>query len=143
MKITKEQPQGGNMNQELDLYIELQGRLNEFRGEWRTGDMIYCQSTEQFDVYTYDRGDCKECIWLPLPIDPQDPERVARGEKPRGLWGMVDWGRYKYEQSDDEGNMLIYKLPYIGLGHRKDDPIIIDTPTHALLLALRAQWAKE
>lgn len=77
-----------------------------------------------------------EFIWLPLPIDPVNPER--------GLWGMVDWSKLRYEQWGPDGELAIFKLPYIQFNEEmgipvKDHPFIVAEPETALLMALLAQ----
>lgn len=44
----------------------------------------------------------ENAIRLPLPIDPINPER--------GLWGMIDWNRFDYVKSGDEGFHIYMQL---------------------------------
>ena len=135
------------MNQnELDLYIELQPKLNEYRGEWQVGDkwgkkdgsVTGCVNHENIDTFNHLITYKEYYIWLPLPIDSQDPERIAREEKPRGLWGMLT-SSYKELSFDlSNGPIETYSLRfYIANSWRV---VKAKTPTEALLLCLKEQW---
>ena len=73
-----------------------------------------------------------DAIRLPLPIDPRNPER--------GLWGMVDWGRFDYVKGESNKFKLIKRLdkaPWwkdLYIGHNIE---------LALLKALAFQWGVE
>lgn len=145
------------MNQkELGLYIELQPKLNEYRGGWQPFDLCFhkeygrgivkmISSNGYKDILIHFPDDIKNdwyfsgednggmIIWLPLPTDPQDPERIARGENPRGLWGMVDWSR-RIPCCNNQGLLKLITL------RREIWHDEYKTPTLALLLALKEQW---
>lgn len=120
------------MNQEeFDLYIELQPRLLEYRGEWQDGDeyfYVMFGTVYSYSDYSLKSND-ESAIWIPKAIDPADPERIARGKKPRGLWGILR------EVTLLHGKWVAETRPgKITVGN---------TPTLALLLALREQWKEE
>lgn len=73
--------------------------------------------------------------YLPLPIDPGDTERLAKGEKPRGLFGMLDWKRWQISMSEG-GEMLIEERDVEGVA-------FLCSPMLALLKALAHQWGVE
>lgn len=128
---------------ELDLYVELAPKLNEYRGEWQPRDaaMISWGDTGEWRDVDYWAGldtlavNGFRVVWLPLPIDPSDPERIARGEKPRGLWGMLT-SSYKELSFDlSNGPIETYSLRfYIANSWRV---VKAKTPTEVLLLALK------
>jgi hypothetical protein len=78
--------------------------------------------TGVFDVTSYDR-----LLRIPLPIDPRNPER--------GLWGMIDWSRWRDKGISPNGYYLWLSRIVSVCG-----PDILDTPVLALLKALAAQW---
>ena len=116
--------------EELELYKELQPY---FPKDWLNGDMFYCPRQAQkggdgigfVDYHDFAPDEtlspcCPDiALHLPLPIDPVNPER--------GLWGMIDWGRWWAHCS--KGIIEI------------DDPThhFEGTPTFALLRALKVQ----
>ena len=138
---------------ELVLYKALQPH---FPQDWRVGDWLY-HDTQGYGVIgeihisygvrwlrtTFDDGksyfglDSENCTHLPLPIYPGDTERIAKGEQPRGLWGMVDWRRFHIAGSFDDGTVYMIDRK------SKHAKVIIATPTEALLRALAAQWGVE
>ena len=88
------------MDAELKYYIALQPKIREAMGEEGIYDGRYCEAQKrhltmldcQYECPEYYKN-CECAIRLPLPIDPRCPER--------GLWGMVDWSYWSFE---DEGN---------------------------------------
>ena len=99
-------------------------------GEWELGDHYYDPIKKTVNVVTFhDKLTIYRDmdIFLPLPIDPENPEK--------GLWGMVD--SYKKElHTWRSGKRAILEL-IDKKGVRKI--IETDTPTLALLKALAAQ----
>jgi len=76
--------------EELKYYKALQLVFKEKMGEWELGDrgwfygeVIYVtgDTITNPDLFRFDGNIIEEPIRLPLPIDPENPER--------GLWGMV------------------------------------------------------
>ena len=145
------------MNKIIELCTELAPKLNEYRGEWQVGDDFksihsYAYMTvldirpSRFrpDLKGNDQllgdewWDSEDCIWIPREIDRQDRDRIARGEKPRGLWRMVDWNFVTHVDFTEEGDLNIGKWDY-GVEDWVWSTGYCD-PTEALLLALQAQW---
>jgi hypothetical protein len=105
----------------------IQGR----RGEWQGADWYwcskhgkgYCHKEESCDPNYYPTAPCcKKAIRLPLPIDPNNPER--------GCWGMVDWNQWEVTTSK-HGLLRLWN------NHRLGE--FQGTPTEALLRAVIAQ----
>lgn len=127
--------------EKLEMYRKLQPLFKEKMLIPYIYDLHYCERWGKLSVdypcvicsaekYS---DNCKSKIMLPLPIDTVNPKR--------GLWGMVDWSKLRYEQWGPDGEMAIYKPPYVVFNEEmgipvKDDPFIIDTPTTAILKAL-------
>jgi hypothetical protein len=88
------------MTSEIEYYIALQPLFREKMGAWRVGDWLQDEEltgvvmaiSDDTDLFVYFSDKCQRklphglCHFLPLPIDPRNPER--------GLWGMVNWGRW-------------------------------------------------
>jgi hypothetical protein len=147
--------------EQLDMYKRLQPLYKRVMGEWQVGDkgctkigspgLIVSLKPETFIV----RGQRTQIgdIWfktielvkdaelydlnhLPLTIDSENPER--------GLWGMLDWNKLRQEQYGPDGEIAIYKLPYIEYCEElgipvKDHPFAVGNPTTAILKALCEQ----
>lgn len=125
---------------ELKYYIALQEKFKEAMGPWQEDDPYY-------DPINKDRGyveeimpdffnspECDSVIRLPLPIDPVNPER--------GLWGMIDWGKFELKLLD-EGLVAIYWKDYshiMPVNKEIDYNISINI---ALLKAIAHQWGIE
>ena len=127
----------------LDLFIELQPKLNEYRGDYENGDAFFIRDEEPFTLLHYNLccGHCQyeaedcDSIWVPKAIDMLDPERIARGEKPRGLQEITTGfiGLIKHHNRWTADTLIDGKFSsYVG-----------DSPTEALLLALKQQWEEK
>lgn len=150
--------------EELKYYTALQGKFREAMGPISEGDRVALEfdsnsvdcgfvtqtKTLEKDIISADLvyvrwysdkpwrdQSCDKREWadehfirLPLPIDPVNPER--------GLWGMVDWGRF--DAHCGGGNLYIFETD-------RWSREIFDTnwkrPTLALLKALAHQWGIE
>lgn len=124
--------------EELKYYTlpKMQEFFREMMGEWQEGDwysfdisaamLVDCTNVQDLNERSDIRYDT--ILRLPLPIDPGDTERLARGEKARGLWGMVDW-------KDTE--LLTTSAGLLSIWGRRFPSI--ETPTLALLKALAHQ----
>jgi hypothetical protein len=144
------------MKQEiLEMHKKLQAFYKKMMGEWQVGDRVYYTPDSFFGlVERINRPDYvivrwtssgapssmevkkANCIFIPLPIDPVNPSR--------GLWGMVDWSKLRYEQWGPDGELAIFKLPYIQYNEDmgipiKDHPFVVAEPETALLMALLEQ----
>jgi hypothetical protein len=143
----------------LEMHQRLQPLYKKMMGDWRPKDGVYQDSFgEGFVVRVHvKRGIQKAEIYfksvdtvmeyditvlndfairIPLPIDPVNPKR--------GLWGMVDWSKLRYEQWGPDGELAIFKLPYIQYNEDmgipiKDHPFVVAEPETALLMALLEQ----
>ena len=89
---------------EINLYGELQ---SIFPKDWEVGDRVYHLEKDEYRFFCHEaypdllfqtghgevlisHGDIGLfSIRIPLPIDPGDPDRISRGERPRGLWHML------------------------------------------------------
>lgn len=152
MKLTDEELKYYSHPKMQKLFWEMMGKekpgdryaIESLPGKWEvdlndTFDGNWHHTLRERDFQGYNT------ILLPLPIDPDDDERIAKREKPRGLWGMVDWERWKLEGGIDVGRR--YRAGIICLTERLGDRggrisglMIKNTPTLALLKALAAQW---
>jgi hypothetical protein len=129
----------------LKYYIALQDKFQVAMGPPRIGDRIYDSSYEKIgfisDIflpadrldYIADNGNAywvshEDFAYLPIPIDPRNPER--------GLWGMVDWSRFWCEVYSD-GHLLIRRRPRNE--YDISDFRVKGEPTEALLRALCEQ----
>lgn len=131
-------------DEELKLYLdpEMQKFFRGKMGLWQVGDPCLCEN-DLFIITDEDPLWHTICIirviadeelpneiWikedipsrLPLPIDPNNPER--------GLWGMIDWIQFDSIDVLENGNLSLV------LPHGK---VYEGAPTLALLRALRAQ----
>ena len=106
--------------EQLDMIKRLQPVFTAKIKEWADDDLCYCnQCGNQILTYWKHGQQCPvEPLWIPRPIDWQNPER--------GLWGMVDWERWIL--STDIDNTKVYI--------RSTDCDIKDDPFTALLKAL-------
>jgi hypothetical protein len=115
--------------EELALYSKpkLQKLFREKMREWQVGDWYYndpfCDIIA--DIPSANRANRLNhgCLRLPLPIDPNSPER--------GLWGMVDWDKFE-SRITATGLLVIETRPFLEFH-------VMDTPTLALLKALDTQ----
>ncbi len=136
-------------NEEFKFYQKLQ---SIFPRDWQMGDRIYSAAGfgVVFDIeekaigIKFEKPGFK-IVWidrrtvavehgffhLPIPIDPGDPERIARGEQARGLWHMVNWDKWTFGNRQDGGAWMHHQLKYIEFNEA--------TPTLALLKALKVQ----
>jgi len=110
--------------EQLDMIKRLQPVFSEIIKEWSDEDLCYCNECGR-KILTYEKhshGCPVEPIWLPKPIDWQNPER--------GLWGMLDWKQWYFDQTNICGEISFYN----GVAHSiKSDPFT------ALLKALCEQ----
>jgi hypothetical protein len=126
----------------LERHIRLQPLYRKMMGEWREFDRYYninfgegvVEDTARADEFN--NAEDPDDLRLPLPIDPVNPKR--------GLWGMVDWSKLRYEQWGPDGEIAIFKLPCIHLNEEmdlpiKDHPFIVGDPETALIKALCKQ----
>ena len=130
-------------DEELKYYIALQPFFRKKMGEWQTGDWVFHKEKRKvfwvaypegsfLFVYNREYGSYREifrsnAIFLPLPIDPVNPER--------GLWGMVKQWR------DEPCLRRVEGGSYSIQAHAR--VFYADTPTFALLKALAAQEGVE
>ena len=160
--------------EQLDMHKRLQPLYKRVMGEWKAGDRAYRKSSifgEPFDSqiwpedkrteivsisyiseiksYWHCRNEKGEerlltdddllsatCWRCPHTIDSEHPER--------GLWGMLDWSKLYQEQNGPDGEIAIYKVPFINYCEElgipiKDHPLVTDDPTTAILKALCEQ----
>jgi hypothetical protein len=124
-----------NRDEELRI-MSLPGMQEEFAKrskEWDEHDRVLCQDRQSENyVTTYENHVCMcncEPRWFPLPIDLVNPER--------GLWGMVDWGRFVASVGNG-GVVNIQEFPW-----GREMFFASATPTLALLKALAHQWGVE
>lgn len=144
-------------NEELEIarLPKMQEFFREMMGEWSIEDHLYDKrwgigiiidtiETRMFVRFndlprtpiSLFQAELDSAIRLPYSIDTGDTERLARGEKARGLWGMVNWVRY-YADIDPEGHLTIN-------GRQARDRFIFHgVPTLALLKALAHQIGAE
>ena len=78
---------------ELKYYShqKMQEKFSEAMGDAKERDYFYCLAcganfTKRQDDCNCNDYESERWIILPLPIDPENPER--------GLWGMVDWEKF-------------------------------------------------
>jgi hypothetical protein len=115
---------------ELKYFVALQPKIREAMGEWQEGDWASCpkigQGVKPFPIGGRSNS-CPTCSFLPLPIDPRNPER--------GLWGMVDWDLFSTLTPRD-GEWYVF-----GMNDRRTKGFCSEwcTPTLALLKALAWQ----
>jgi hypothetical protein len=120
------------MTQEEMIKLYARKYIQDKRGEWRVGDKGYDRTYNDVYLVTKDIANALNdpetepgrFIWLPLPIDPINPER--------GLWGMVDWKRCTLINSVNDGQA------YIDIKSKKWH--FVGSITEALL---RAIWAQQ
>lgn len=129
---------------ELELFTKLQPQLLERKGEWKVGDSAFNKETKSFYIYRerldnvhyfltesaneheYLTNELDQFIWLPRFVDLDQPER--------GLWGMLDWNKWRVRTATAEkGSLMIYL---------KDDQYYLydGNPTEAVLRALAEQY---
>jgi hypothetical protein len=123
--------------QELDLYLDpiLQAHFETVKGEWLPGDMFYASLFPPVENDLHYVTHLKNMIiysnakWLPKSIDTENPSR--------GLWGMVDWKRTSIHRDRDNVGVGWTILTWC----TSSDVVFnnADTPTAALLMALREQ----
>jgi hypothetical protein len=94
--------------EKLRLHTLLQPFYKERMDEWQIGDRYYdkkfksCSIIHTVMAINYIEGRLAYYVRLPLPIDPVNPER--------GLWGMIDWDKYRIA-SYDNGECFIFTAP--------------------------------
>ncbi len=132
---------------ERELYTALQPKFREILKDWSAGDRLYDPDFKKVRIVTKVFNPtwikCDNChhwstddaIHLPLPIDPDDDERLAKGEQPRGLLGMIQ-GFMALTTTGDKWNCITWSGSV-------EDWYQGATPTEALLRALCAQWGVE
>ena len=79
------------------------------------------------------------CLRYPLTVDDSSPEASRRS-----LYGMVDWKKYYQESHGPDGEIAIYKMPFIEYNEElgvpvKDHPFATGSLTECLLKALAYQ----
>ena len=123
-------------SEELKYFIAMKDVIAGKMGEWQwhdgwhdpedgaTGKVVPGQVK-----FFRDPGDeMHNFVRLPLPIDPENPER--------GLWGMIDWKRWAISL-DIDGSMVLDDMDDASEANRYSTGW--DTPTLALLKALAWQ----
>jgi hypothetical protein len=122
-------------DEKLELHKRLQKLYKEKMGDflnYHQYGRVYCQKpynpTLLIDcdyICPVTNKDCKHRLYLPLPIDPVNPER--------GLWGMVCWKKWLQESTEVDGEILIFQRMSDGGKQFTSDP------EEALLKALCEQ----
>lgn len=136
----------------IEMHQKLQPLYKMMMGEWKEGDrgiydgrdgwIVACDKTLTGDndiivfedtkhiqyICKSDRANFSLLLRYPLPIDPVNPER--------GLWGMVDWTKFKLDMFNG-GKLEIYERRN-GLVGELIVPETAD-PEEALLKALIEQ----
>lgn len=131
---------------QLTMHKRLQPLYKRVMGSWLQGDN-FVSFPELDDILTCDEAYLghpvsrdgfryPKAIFIPLTIDTENPER--------GLWGMLDWSKWNYEQCGPDGEIAIYKLPFISYCEElgipiKDHPFATGDLTTAILKALCEQ----
>jgi len=114
--------------EELELYRELQ---HLFPKDWQVGDSVLVQKRIRDDNIG---------IIISIGISSSTTLYLEEKENPeRGLWGMVDWTQF-YANVYSNGKMSIKHRPVNEYDWKNFR--VIDTPTLALLRALKAQVEK-
>ena len=117
------------MNKEtLKYYTALQPLFKKKMGEWYCGDAYVDKKFSAVIQYItphhlQQRTSMGSNIRIPETIDGQNPER--------GLWGMVDWGKWQAGTMLDGGFCI--------QSQQNPSEFTSNTPTLALLKALAAQ----
>lgn len=127
------------MKQEiLEMHKKLQAFYKKMMNGWKVGDRYYNTVAKKYAIILSKAWWPEDslAIRIPLPINPVNPKR--------GLWGMVDWSKLRYEQWGPDGELAIFKLPYIQYNEDmgipiKDHPFVVAEPETALLMALLEQ----
>ena len=127
------------MKQEiLEMHKKLQAFYKKMMNGWKVGDRYYNTVAKKYAIIISEAWWPEDypAIRIPLPINPVNPKR--------GLWGMVDWSKLRYEQWGPDGELAIFKLPYIQYNEDmgipiKDHPFVVAEPETALLMALLEQ----
>jgi hypothetical protein len=120
-------------SEELKYFIALKDVINGKMGPWQCYDRWHDPEDDTTGIVLpgqvrYFRDPADEdhnLIRLPLPVDPENPER--------GLWGMIDWSVFIAETENKSGRLSMRLW-----GHPR--PMIHEWPTLALLKALA--WQK-
>ena len=129
-------------DEELRHYKALQPVFREKMGEWQAGDWGYHVVINGIFWVAYPEGELlmvywkghespkdvfrSNAIYLPLPIDPVNPER--------GCWGMIDWQIFWCEPTRDGKLRMFKRVNTTGIADW------IDSPALALLRALAHQY---
>ncbi len=93
-----------------------------------SNDNCIAQDFEE-DVHTF-------YLRVPLAIDHRNPKR--------GLWGMIDWNKWKINEWYTDKNSMCIESKELCWSERNDEPVhFTGTPYLALLKALEAQIGEE
>jgi hypothetical protein len=114
---------------ELKMLIALQPKIKNAMGSVQYRDLFIWKSDTELSVHcciTPKLLDDASIIRIPLTIDPVNPER--------GLWGMLDWGKWSDHGITPNGNYIWF------MASLDEEPSILETPTEAILKALCVQW---
>lgn len=123
-------------SEELKYFVALRDVIAGKMGKWRWGDRWYDPDPEcigadtgmvkpgQLIDFSDPENGMDELVRLPLPIDPENPER--------GLWGMIHGPREMILLKDNNGNICV------AVRHRGEF-FSAASPTLALLKALAWQ----
>ena len=106
----------------LKMYEKLQKKFKGKGWKRQPGDWFYNKKSKTLLNCGADAILIHKDIWLPLPIDPVNPER--------GLWGMVDWKSYE---------LITTSAGELAIWGRTMKRSICTSPTEALLKVLMAQ----
>ena len=122
------------MNAETLKYYshpKMQEKFRKAIGPLDVRDWIWCLKCQGAEILCVHSEYCDEeidnLLYLPLPIDPQNPSR--------GLWGMVDWTVFSENKrvlNDGQLHLSFGNSEYIG-----------GPPELALLKVLAHQWGIE
>jgi len=101
--------------EEIKYYKALKNKFDEI-APWQQGDLYLCndkcpkihmygecQPFEFYNTLSYDPIIPPKTGFfrIPHPIDLKDSDRKKLGEKPRGLWGMINWVEWWHHHSED------------------------------------------
>jgi len=115
---------------EIKLYCDpvLQAHFRKVLGKWKDYD-LYIETWNDIRSVKRCTPECDGGMWprAPLPIDPINPER--------GLWGMIE-GRKTLQEDYEKGQLKVKFRAWLGMEVKS---CVGETPTEALLLALKSQ----
>jgi hypothetical protein len=127
----------GLTSEQLDMINRLQSFFKLRMGGLREGDFFFSIKPDLVYTHNIDMLNIScDISHIPKPFDWQNPER--------GLWGMVDWNKFHQELYGPDGDIAIYKVPFIEYNEEmgipvKDHPLIVSDPFTALLKTLCEQ----